>query len=230
MKKILTTIFAATIALCAIAAPKTYVALSPDGKLKVNVSEGKDIAYTLTYNETQLIAPSAISMTLDDGSIYGGKIKAKKALLKSVNETIKTVAYKKSTVADNYNELTLQFETFDLKFRVYNDGMAYRFISKAKSDFIVKSEKATFAFPADWKAYVPYSNGYLPTIEGQFMNSFENYYVHCPISQLDTKRIAFLPLVVEAPDSVKLCITEADLLDYPGMFFTREMGLTHSIA
>jgi hypothetical protein len=65
MKKILTTIFAATIALCAIAAPKTYVALSPDGKLKVNVTEGKDIAYTLTYDGTQLI--SAIGDIHDPG-------------------------------------------------------------------------------------------------------------------------------------------------------------------
>ena len=230
MKKILTTIFTATIALCAIAAPKTYVALSPDGKLKVNVTEGKNIAYTLTYDGTQLISPSPISMSLADGSIYGGTMKAKKALLKSVDESIKTVAYKKASVKDHYNELTLQYATFDLKFRVYDDGMAYRFISKAAEPFTIKSEQATFAFPSDWKAYVPYSNGYLPTIEGQFMNSFENYYVHCPISQLDTKRIAFLPLVVEAPDSVKLCITEADLLDYPGMFLKGDGTSTlHSI-
>jgi alpha-glucosidase len=131
MKKILTTIFTATIALCAIAAPKTYVALSPDGKLKVNVTEGKNIAYTLTYDGTQLISPSPISMSLADGSIYGGTMKAKKALLKSVDESIKTVAYKKASVKDHYNELTLQYATFDLKFRVYDDGMAYRFISKA---------------------------------------------------------------------------------------------------
>jgi hypothetical protein len=45
---------------------------------------------------------------------------------------IKTVAYtRRPQWLINYNELTLQYATFDLKFRVYDDGMAYRFISKA---------------------------------------------------------------------------------------------------
>ena len=218
MKKTLTTIVFAVFAIGAIASPKTYVVISPNGKLKVNVSEGKDISYAVTYDGTKLLSPSPISMTLEDGSVYGGSAKAKKALLKSVNNTIGTVAYKKTSVSDNYNELTLQYASFDLKFRAYDDGLAYRFISKSTSPFTVKTEQATFAFPEDWQTYVPYSNGNKSTIESQFTNSFENYYTHGSLSGLDTNRIAFLPLVVEAPKGIKICITESDLLDYPGMF------------
>ena len=50
------------------------------------------------------------------------------------------------------------------------------------------------------------------------MNSFEQPYVHEPITKLNSKRLMILPLLVELDGGKKLCITEADLEDYPGMF------------
>ena len=50
------------------------------------------------------------------------------------------------------------------------------------------------------------------------MNSFEQPYVYEPITKLNSKRLMFLPLLVELEGGKKLCITEADLEDYPGMF------------
>ena len=50
------------------------------------------------------------------------------------------------------------------------------------------------------------------------MNSFEQPYVHEPITKLNSERLMILPFLVELDGGKKLCITEADLEDYPGMF------------
>ena len=56
------------------------------------------------------------------------------------------------------------------------------------------------------------------------MNSFENYYQHIKLSEWDQARLAFLPLVVDAPDGIKVIITESDLYNYPGMFLHGQGG------
>lgn len=218
MKRHLFSLFFATLSLCAFAGPKSYSLASPDGKLKVNVTEGKEICYSVSFNGTRLLISSPISMSMADGSVYGGAVKANNASVKAVKNAIKAVAYKKAEVKDNYNELSLQYTSFELKFRAYDEGIAYRFVSKANKPFIIRSEQATFSFPEDWMAYIPYSNGDTTSIAKQYLNSFENYYKHIALSEINPNRLVFLPIVVEAPEGVKICITESDLLNYPGMF------------
>jgi alpha-glucosidase len=106
-------------------------------------------------NGKEIISPSAISMTLADGTSYGKGSKIKKAIKTAGDEILNPTAYKKDEIRNQYNELTLVFKTFDLKFRAYDEGAAYRFISKSAKPFTVTSEQAEFSFPGDWNAYVP---------------------------------------------------------------------------
>lgn len=220
----MTIIALASLTLSASAASKDYTLSSPDGKLSVEISTSDAITYSVLLNGTAILRPSAISMTLSDGTVYGGGERILKATTSTAARTLKTVAYKKAEVTDNYNELKLEFKSFDLFFRAYDDGAAYRFVSKSEENFIVSSEQAEFAFPEDWRAFVPYVKEDYASFDNQFMNSFENYYEHIALSQWNSKRLAFLPLVVEAPDGVKICVTESDLLNYPGMFLNNPDG------
>ena len=69
-------------------------------------------------------------------------------------------------------------------------------------------------------------NSTKPTFEEQFFNSFEQPYVNETISSLNDKRLKILPLLVDLEDGRKVCITEADLEDFPGMFLNNETGKT----
>lgn len=206
--------FFASAATFAAAKPQTLA--SPDGSIVVTFD---NFNYSVTADGKQILAPSAISMTLADGTVYGVGAKFVKAVRKTVDVTVPTDIYKKTEVRDNYNEMTLVYKTFDLVFRAYDDAVAYRFVSKSKTDFIVESEKAEFAFPGDWQAYVPYTNNGKTNdpVEKRLECSFENTYEYIPISQWDKTRPAFLPLVVEAPFGYKVAITEADLFSFPGL-------------
>ena len=218
-KKIVATVAAFGIAAGAVAAPKEFGLSSPDGKLDVTVTVGETVTYSLSHDGTLLLSPSQVSMTLDNGTVYGvdSRFLGKKS--RSVDAQIEALNYKKKTVEDHFNELTLRFKGFNLIFRAYDDGMAYRFVSLSDRPFKVKSELAEFAFPEDWKAYVPYVRDFdRNDFSRQFYNSFENRYSHIALSEWDRDRLCFLPMVVEAPQGKKVCITEADLLDYPGMY------------
>lgn len=200
-------------------AQKHYEVISPDGSLKadVEITDGK-ILYSVIKNGSVVLSPSEVAMTLSDGSVYDGTVKLRKSGKTSVDSVVESPFYKKSHVKENYNQLALNFKTFDLVFRAYDAGVAYRFVSKSKTPFKVVSETAQFAFPADWNMYVPYVCQNIETLESQYFNSFENRYEHVTLSAWNKDRLAFLPLMVESPEGYKINIMESALTDYPGMY------------
>lgn len=187
---------------------------------------GKQIEYAVSHEGDQLLVSSPLSMQLADGTLLGVDARISGAKSKSVNSEIQTVNYKKNVVADQYNELDIRFKgNYRLVFRAYNDGVAYRFVTDMKNPFVVTSEQVQYNFPGSPKVYVPYvnnQNGAKDTFTKQFYNSFENTYQHINLTDWETGRLAFLPLVVEGPSGKKICITEADLLNYPGLYLSNQ--------
>ena len=218
IKKIVSALVAVLAATTAFA-QKNFEVTSPDGTLKteISVEDGK-VTYCVIKDGITLLTPSEISMQLADGTSYDGAVRLGKTEKKTVDNVLPAHFYKKAQVKENYNQLTLKFKTFDLVFRAYDAGVAYRFVSKSRTPFKVLSETASFAFPEDWNMYVPYVKDPKPTFEEQFYNSFENMYVHGQLSSWDKGRIAFVPLMVESPDGYKINIMESALMNYPGMY------------
>ena len=219
MKKIL--VLAA--ALCGVIAcqVKDCVITSPNGEIKVKVETGEKFLWSVSLNETVLLDSSEIALVLQDGTVYGGGSKMTKAIHRRGNRTLSAQNFKRAEVLDKYNELTLCSEDFDLVFRVYDDGAAYRFVTK--KGVIVASEKAEFNFPSDYKVWASYVRTERPEHE-QFYNSFENLYSVFNLSEWNPERLAFLPVTVSGEGGVKLCITESDLLNYPGMYLGNPQG------
>ena len=218
MHRLMTFIAAALIAIGAMAAPKTYDLVSPDGRLKVDIKTGNGICYTLQHDSDVLLEDSYLGLYLTDGISFGENAKVTGTSRRSVCEIYKTVLYKKAEVEDSFNELTLKFKNFHLIFRAYDDGMAYRFVSRMKKPFTVKDELASFNFAEDWNMWAAYVCQHTETLESQFYNSFENQYSYTPVSEWNKDRMAFLPLMVDGPHGKKIVITEADLMNYPGMY------------
>ena len=198
MRKLITIISAALIAISASASPKTYELKSPDGKLIVSVDE--DLSYTLTHESDLLLDKSDIGMYMTDGTAFGECDKLVKVSYRSIDQTIDACFYKKTQIADRFNEMTLKFKEFSVIFRAYDDGMAYRFVSNLKKPCQVMEEVAQFNLSQDWSMWVAYVRQHTQTLESQFYNSFENLYTYTPISQWNKERLAFLPLMVDGPN------------------------------
>ena len=204
--------------LCAFSAQaqKQYSLTSPDGKLKTNITTGKQLTYDITFHNQQVLEASPLSMTLDNGEIWGENDKVSKVTRKSINGKISTPLYRANEIVENYNELTLQFKDFNVVFRAYDDGIAYRFVNKGKKPFNVVDELVNYQFPTDATASVPYVKPRKGV--NKYANSFENYYANVPLSKVDQEKLVFLPVVVSLDNNVKVGITEVDLENYPGLY------------
>jgi alpha-glucosidase len=196
---------------------KVFDLKSPDGNITFHIVAGSKLQWSIQFNGQQIIEPSAISLQLESGEILGDNAKISSADPGKINTAISAINYKKSSIPDQYNQLTLNCkDDFGIVFRVYNDGAAYRFFTKRKGEIIIKKEEANFNFTADHKAFIPMMWDYRGN---KFFNSsFEALYKEIKISQFPVDSLAFLPLMVDIGNHKKVVILEADLEDYPGMY------------
>lgn len=205
-------------------AQKEYQVKSPDSGLNLRVSLTDKINFSVEKKGREIVN-SDISMTLLGGKVLGANPKVSKVSRKSINSEIASPFYKKKEVKDIFNEMTLSFKgNFSVVFRVYDDGVAYRFTTRMRDSIVISNEQALYNFPDDFKTFTAYVNSKKPTFEEQFFNSFEQPYVNESITALNDKRLKILPLLVDLGDGSKLCLTEADLEDYPGMFINNVPG------
>ena len=213
-------LFACTLCALPLMAQKNYTLTSPDGTLQATVAAGSDLRISLSADGETLLAPSPVSMTLGGGEVLGSNPKVTRARKNTADARIASPFYKKSSVRDHYNELELTMRgDYGLVVRLYDDGLAYRFTTRKKDGILVENEQVAYTFPGDYTAYAPYvGHKRLLDFEGQFRNSFENTYTRLPLTQLDPRKLIFLPVLVELPGGRKMVITEADLQGYPGLF------------
>lgn len=225
MKKLILMIACGMLVL-SVQAQKVFKLNSPNDNLCVKITTGKQLVYDITCNGKQILAPSPISMTLDNGQVWGVNAGLAGSKQKKVDQVVPSPFYRAKEIKDCYNELVLRFKgNYSVEFRAYDDGVAYRFVSQVKKPFNVVNEQVDFCFPSDVSATVPYvKRGNDGDFGSQFFNSFENEYTTDKLSKLNEKRLMFLPLVVEVDEGTKVCITETHLENYPGLYLSTAKG------
>src|SRR5258705_2371886 len=177
MKKIPTVLFIilATLSLAA-QKGKVFHVKSPDGKINITMDVAAKISWSAMHESNVIIAPSPISLTLANGEVLGDRPKIISAKTASVNTVINTPFYKKKSIIDNYNQLTLQCKgDYGVIVRAYNDGIAYRFFTNKKGEITIQSEEANFNFDNDYNCFVPYVRDFRGDTE-QYIQSFEALY------------------------------------------------------
>ncbi len=200
---------------------------SPDSRLSINIQVGRQIMYSVMHEGDLVLSASPVAMELENGPVWGVSSTLKRNSITVINREIRTALYKKSIITDHYKELLLEFkEGFQLLFRAYNEGIAYRFISTKQEGFNVKNEPVIFNFAKDHSTWVPYVKSKAKDIEGQYFNSFENTYTYTPLRKMSRDKLAFTPLVVALDNGKKVCIAESDLENYPGMYLMNRGGTT----
>jgi alpha-glucosidase len=190
---------------------------SPDGVISVHVAAGAKLQWSVQHNGQLIIAPSVLSLALEGGEILGDNATIISSKTERISRVIAAVNYIKRSIIDKFNQLTIHCRNdYDVVFRVYDDGVAYRFVTRKKGDIVVKNEEANFNFTDDDKAFIPFMWDYRG---GKVFNSsFEALYREITLSQFMTDSLAFLPVLVDVGGNKKVVILEADLEDYPGMY------------
>ncbi|GAA4105045.1 glycoside hydrolase family 97 protein [Mucilaginibacter panaciglaebae] len=185
---------------------------SPNGEIKVAITLGDKIYYSVSDQGRDLLTKDHLALTLRDG-VLGENPKLAGTKKGKGDEVIRPyVPVKFSTVRSVYNWVLLTFKgNYAVEFRAFDDGIAYRFITSKKGDVEVLNEDFSINFPQDYTLNVQQPGG--------FKTSYEDAYTHISSATWKpTDKMSTLPVLIDTKQNYKILISESDLSDYPGMF------------
>ena len=195
----------------AVAVAKTYQLASPNGKLKVSIeNDAKSTAFAITYGETPVLNRSALAMSIEGVKTLGAE-KCKSS---------------KVSKGEKCNALTLNYGKYAVEFRAYDQGVAYRFVTRFADSLTIANEQVEFCLPADCMAYEAPANSHHKTndLRDQAYCSFENTYQYAKLSNLNRQHLGLSPMLIELADGKKLLIGDYNVRSYPGMFLLPSKG------
>ncbi len=184
---------------------------SPDHKISLTVQIADTVVWSATLNNKAVIKNSKAYMDFFKGVDFGVNPKVKKHSLKKHASIIyPTVPHKDSKIEDKYSELIIEFSgNYHLKFRAYNDGVAYQFVDKNKEDRLLTSEGISLKFPEGTHTLFPQ--------ETSMYSHNERLYLNKALNEIDPEEFCSLPVLFMTANA-KVLFTETALHDYPGMF------------
>jgi len=216
MKKILF-ILSISFAVAQLSTAQQFAVSSPDKRINLKVDIAGQISWKVTLDEQVIIEQGIAGMDFSTGADFGISNALVKHAIKGHNETIIAgVPHKNREIQDDYNELTLQFkDNYHLRFRAYNDGIAYQFTDMGNLKREVMDETVSFVFPKDTYSLFPQ--------EESMYSHNERLYLKKELTAISDKDFCSLPVMFATPYA-KVLFTETALHDYPGMFLKGSAG------
>jgi alpha-glucosidase len=194
------------------ASTKEVSVFSPDGKAVIRLDYSKGLLLSVDYNKMQIMAPSQVSMSIKEHPDAFLNPSRSKVIIFKVNSVIvPPVAEKRSRIPDEYNETVIWFKgNYGIKLRAYNDGVAWRFITRFADSITVANELVTLNMAAADSVY--YGD------EDNFVSHSERFYTCRQAGSVKSNQMGILPAVFRKVNGTIAAFTESDLLDYPGLY------------
>lgn len=216
---------AATIAATPLAAQNaeapTMTVASPDKNLVVTVTtngEGRPL-YSVTRGGNPVIKPSELGFILTDAPKLHRNLVMSEVGRRSINENWDQPWGEWKTVNNRFNELKLRFKettalarVFDVTFRVFNDGVGFRYEIPNQQNLTTLNigEELT-----QFDIAKPATAWWTTALES---NREEYLYNETPIAEVGT---SMTPLTLKLDDGTHVAIHEAALVNYSAMNVTK---------
>ncbi len=207
---------------------------SPDGKVSLTFSLTSDgvPTYKVDYKNKPVINPSTLGIELAEENSLMDKFRINKTSTSSFDETWQPVWGETKDIRNHYNELFVEMEKpsngryMNLRFRVYNDGVGFRYEfpqQKYLPYFVVKAEHTQFAMTGDNTAWwIPgdydtqeydYTESKLSEIRGLMQGAITGNVSQTQFSPTGVQT----SLQMKTKDGVYINLHEAALVDYSCM-------------
>lgn len=185
---------------------QSYQLYSPDKKLQlvVTITEAQYYYRLTTETGEAIINNSRLSLSIDSQNVIVTNTDPE-LNESSFDETWEQPWGEQRYVRNNYTELTLSGEIFTLRFRLFDDGLGFRYELHGEGNVVIQREETEFNVNADTHAW------WIPAL-GQ--NHYEHLYKRTPLQEIDT---AHTPLTLELATGTYVSIHEAALYNYGAM-------------
>ncbi len=201
---------------------------SPDGRIKFKLDilslesplpTGQYLGYSIEFNGHPIVNPSPIRLLTKDEVALGSNLKLIDFVAKKIDEWSELPFGKSKWLHDSCNEVKYYFEEqikpnrrIMLTVRVYDEGAAFHLSIPRQSQLkkIDIQNEETFIRMSPGHAWI------LPL--SSFKTPYENNYQILKTSDIEPDMLIGLPLLIHMNDGPWIAITEANLVDYPGMY------------
>ena len=206
---------------------------SPNGNFKMHFNLKDSVAnYSLDFKQKTIVKPSNLGLELvNKPSLMDGFV-VKDTATASFDETWQPVLGEEKNIRNHYNELLVTLQqpkterTIQLRFRVFNDGLAFRYEFPEQENliyFVVKNEHTQFAMTGDHKAWwIPgdydsqeydYTTSKLSEIRGLMQGAITPNASQTPIGPTSVQTA----LMMKTKEGIYLNLHEAALEKYSAM-------------
>lgn len=200
------------LAVAGAATAKIVGATSPGGNLRLEIEVADKISYTVWSGADKVLDACTLSLTLDDRTL-GEAPRLRSVKRSSADEMLERRNPTKDAVVRNcYNAVQLRFVgNYAVEFRLFDDGVAYRFVTSLPGEVEVLGEECRLGLPAGSEAWLSEVNG--------FRSMYEEPYTRVAMAEYTpADKMSYLPVLVGMPGGKKLLLAESDVRDYPCMF------------
>jgi alpha-glucosidase len=207
-----------------VARAETVATVSSPGKVltvELDISEGR-LAYRVLRFGEKVIDDSRLGFRLRGSGALDRNLALASQSRRSHDQTWEQTWGENRFVRDHHEELRATIRetiaphrTFDLVFRVFDDGVGFRYAfpeQPAMAEAIIDDELTEFALAEAATAW------WIPAGE---WNRYEYLYHRTPVEQVAS---AHTPMTVRTEDGLHISFHEAALVDYSGMWLRRAEG------
>ncbi len=202
---------------------------SPDGNLVVSLAlkalpqpylQGERAYYSVSFQGKPVLLDSPLGLDIFGARPLDTDFEVVATDRQAADSTWENAFGARRQVRDHYNQLSVSLrETkspgrrVDLVFRVFDEGVAFRYIlpkQEAIDRFALSAENTGFHF-------VPGATAWALNM-GRFNTHNEGEYLPVRLDAIKPSDLINLPLVVQVPDGPWIALLEADLNDYANMY------------
>ncbi|GHT38268.1 alpha-glucosidase [Bacteroidia bacterium] len=202
---------------------QSYTVNSPDKSIRVQIEEGEQLQYAVTFNGRSIVEKSDLGFSFKNETDLQKGLQVIESVPSSRHELwTPVVKSKHAQIVDAYNELKLvvkeksgQCRRMDIIFRVYDDGVAFRYKlyrSEHIGNRLLTKELTTFNIPGNPDAWVVEYDG------GKYTSAQEAEFMQKKLADVTAQTIAGLPFLIKQSDDCWMAITEAEIDNYAGFY------------
>lgn len=192
--------------------------VSPDSSKYLLVGADDTGVWYSLYKEdgSALVGISKLALYRSDSNLLSAS--DPKFEERSFDETWEQPWGEQRYVRNNYNEISIEADKFIIRFRLFNEGLGFRYEIKGRGEITIQREETEFNVDPNSHAW------WIPALGG---NHYEHLYKKTSLSSIDT---AHTPITIELSKGGFAAIHEAALYDYGAMnVIPTESGLTSLI-
>ena len=188
---------------------RSYELKSPDGRNVVRIEADGAVHYSLARDGQPVLDACHLTLTVD-GDTWGTDARCRSARREAMEQIVEfPVARRARTMTDMYNKLVLRYKGYDIEFRAYDEGVAYRFVSQSPDADEVQAEGVQFNLAGNPMTYTQLTD--------RLQQWFEYNYTERKAADLPADSL-IIPPMLALSGPYKVLFAEADVYHYPGLY------------